>query len=218
MPAAAAALNISVKTLERRIKAGRLETRRTDEGRVEVKVDVPDSDGHVTDALMQQGERQLQLAGGAITAWQQLAEKGESETARLRRHVGRAWSATAIVVALAVLGGWWAMRQQGRAALATEQAQHAARSVDDMRSLFEAANARATQAESRAALALTAERERATELRQAVARSHDLELQLSQFESQMALAAAGQGGGEPEPGPMAAADSITENSAETLEE
>ena len=183
MAGAAATLNISTKTLSRRLKAGRFESRRSEDGRVEVLVDVPDTGPHLTDALAQQGERQLQLAGGAITAWQDLAETTRRDLRQARRTGAVGWTVAAALV-LATCGlTWYGTREHGRAELAEQGRQQAEEAAREARLAVLELSGALDSARDETRQEAVRGRETADRAMQAVARAHDLELQLSQLEA-----------------------------------
>lgn len=106
---AAAALKVHPRTVERQLKSGKLQSRRTDGGQLEVQIDVPESQGLGAEALSVvagQAENQVQLALGATST----LVKTSQEDARLARlDAERAWDETRIarrgsVVAWSVVG------------------------------------------------------------------------------------------------------------------
>src|SRR3954447_16080236 len=119
--AAAATLNVHPRTIERRIASGKIQTSRTDDGQVQVLVNMPDEPAAVSDPLetvRELAQDQVSLATGSASAIVRLAQadadraRGELELVRqeavnARRGSRVAWSAVA-VMAIAVGGavGW----------------------------------------------------------------------------------------------------------------
>ncbi len=120
---AAAALKVHPRTVERQMKSGKLQSRRTAAGQLEVLIDVADIAAPGADALSVvagQAENQVQFALGATSAIVKTAQ----EDARLARiDADRAWEETrtarrgsliawctvgAMAVALLVAVGWTA--------------------------------------------------------------------------------------------------------------
>lgn len=91
---AAAALKVHPRTIERRVAGGKLQSRRDEEGQVQVLVDLPDDDGQMPDPLSvvaDQAESQVQLAVSASTA---LVRQAQTETAIARQYADHAWDET----------------------------------------------------------------------------------------------------------------------------
>ena len=66
---AAAALKVHPRTVERQIKSGKLQSRRTDAGQLEVLIDIAESSGTSADAVSVvagQAENQVQFAWGPV--------------------------------------------------------------------------------------------------------------------------------------------------------
>jgi len=120
---AAAALKVHPRTVERQIKSGKLESRRTAAGQLEVLIDIADSVGLGADALSVvagQAENQVQFALGATSAIVKTAqedarlarldsERAWEETRVARRGSLMAWSTVGVMaVALVVAVGWTA--------------------------------------------------------------------------------------------------------------
>lgn len=79
-------------------------------GGVEIEADVID-DGEVEReqqvyAIEQSHQREIQLAGGMVAAWKQLAEAADQELARSRRNGVIAWMVTGVLV-FVLLVSWW---------------------------------------------------------------------------------------------------------------
>jgi outer membrane murein-binding lipoprotein Lpp len=120
---AAAALKVHPRTVERQTKSGKLQTRRTAAGQLEVLIDVAetfDASSEALSVVAGQAENQVQLAIGATSA----LVKNAQEDARLARmDAERAWNETRIArygarlawslvgtmsIALVVAVGWTA--------------------------------------------------------------------------------------------------------------
>jgi len=208
---AASRLNVTARTIERRIKRGDVQVRRTDDGR-QVLVDLPDQTTDVlSDSLTvitDHDQHQLELASRIGDAYEVPIRRAHEEVERVRqemkivrRGASLAWLTAVGIAAVAMSLGWWALKQQGRAALAEKDAQVAAEAasqahvaVGEFKTMLKAAQDQVAQGESRVDQAIEAEQQRADELRQAVARGHDLELQLANLEAAIErdrLAAAG---------------------------
>ena len=111
MPEAAVALEISTRTLQRRISKSWYPTRCQTDGRREVLADTPgDTDGQVADTLVQARDRQLQLAGGTIAAWQKLADTADTQTLRSRRVAAGALSIVTVLASALLVGTWWSTK------------------------------------------------------------------------------------------------------------
>jgi outer membrane murein-binding lipoprotein Lpp len=93
---AAAALKVHPRTVERQIKSGKLQSRRTAAGQLEVMIDVVetiDASSEALSVVAGQAENQVQFALGATSA----IVKGAQEDARLARmDAERAWDETRI--------------------------------------------------------------------------------------------------------------------------
>ena len=108
MAEAAAALQVSTRTLQRRLAEGRYTTRRQPDGRTEVLIDAPATDGgHVADIVADAGEKQIQLAGGAVAGWQAVAKAHEGELHRTRRRERFGWSLVAALALTLLVITWW---------------------------------------------------------------------------------------------------------------
>lgn len=91
---AAATLKVHTRTIERHIKSGKIESRRAEDGQLQVLIDMPEQPSMAPDALSVvagQAENQVQLALGTTSAIVRTAQ----EDARLaRRDAERAWDET----------------------------------------------------------------------------------------------------------------------------
>lgn len=118
---AAAALKVHPRTVERQIKTGKLQSRRTEVGQLEVCIDLADDTSSASEALAVvagQADHQVQLALGAtsalVKAAQDDAHLARTETLRAwseariaRRGAGVAWATLGIMAAgLMVAVGW----------------------------------------------------------------------------------------------------------------
>src|SRR6188472_4048570 len=119
--AAAATLNVHPRTIERRIASGRIESRRTDDGQLQVLINAPDEPGAGAEAfetVKELAQDQVSLATGSASALvkfaQADAERARGELALVREDAGRArrsaktaWLAVAVMsVAICTAVGW----------------------------------------------------------------------------------------------------------------
>jgi hypothetical protein len=91
---AAAALKVHPRTVERQIKSGKLQSRRTDAGQLEVLIDVVetvDASSEALSVVAGQAENQVQLALGATSA---LVKSAQDDAQLARSHAERAWEET----------------------------------------------------------------------------------------------------------------------------
>ncbi len=120
---AAAAMKVHPRTVERQIKSGKLQSRRTPAGQLEILIDIPESGPFGPDALSVvagQAENQVQFALGATSAIVKTAQEDarlarlDSERAWEETHVARrssliAWSAVGVMgIGLVIAVGWTA--------------------------------------------------------------------------------------------------------------
>ena len=119
--AAAASLNVHPRTIERRIASNKIESRRSDDGQLQVLVDVPDIAEPTTDpfdTVRELAQDQVSLATGSASALVKFAQddaqraRTELSIARqdadsARRGARRAWAAVALMT-ITVCGavGW----------------------------------------------------------------------------------------------------------------
>ena len=119
--AAAASLNVHPRTIERRIASNKIESRRSDDGQLQVLIDVPDTAEPATDpfdTVRELAQDQVSLATGSASALVKFAQddaqrartelsiaRQEADTAR--RGARRAWAAVALMT-ITVCGavGW----------------------------------------------------------------------------------------------------------------
>ena len=140
---AAVAMSCSVRTVQRRIAEGDLQTRRRPDGKAEVRLDdvgVSDFDGRDTahhDDVPgpTKSDHALTLASGAITGWQTAAEQVKTELHRSRRVSGLLGATLAVLVIAGGVGMWWGTRavttEQGHRDTLTAQVQtQAARIIE----------------------------------------------------------------------------------------
>jgi hypothetical protein len=122
---AAAALKVHTRTIERHIKSGKLQSRRGDDGQVQVSVDLPDEPTLMPDPMSivaGQAENQVQLALGTTSAIvrtahedarlaRQNADLAWEETYVARRGARAAWTLVGVmVIGTIVAVGWCATR------------------------------------------------------------------------------------------------------------
>ena len=110
---AARKLNLSERTVWRRIGAGGLQSRLTADGRREVLL-TPDASSdtasEAVSALDHQAERNLQLAGAAVGQARELALHLQADLRAARRGARIAWSLAAALVIAAAVAAWWTTR------------------------------------------------------------------------------------------------------------
>ncbi|HLL89936.1 MAG TPA: helix-turn-helix domain-containing protein [Tepidisphaeraceae bacterium] len=111
---AAAYLKVHPRTVERRMSSGKLETRRTDDGVVEVCIDVPDAPPEAPGALetvKELADRQVDIAAGSASAivrlTQEIAERtntdlmiARQELTTVRRNSRIAWISLGLAAGL----------------------------------------------------------------------------------------------------------------------
>ncbi|MBC8108747.1 MAG: hypothetical protein H7Z14_19340 [Anaerolineae bacterium] len=121
LAAAAAALNVHPRTIERRIASGKIRSRRTDDGQILLLVDVPDIQPLQSDALetvKELAQDQVSLATGSASAIVRLAQsdaqraRGELELVRqkvghVRRSARTAWITVASMAAIVCVAVGW---------------------------------------------------------------------------------------------------------------
>jgi hypothetical protein len=169
---AAAAMKVHPRTVERQIKSGKLQSRRTDAGQLEVLIDMPETVTAASDALSVvagQAENQVQFALGATSAIVKTAQEDarlarlESERAWQETNVARrgtliAWSTVAVMAAaLIVAVGWTAAtitRSQvelqhaaDQVKTASEDARQSSTERDNLRAQLADANEKRARAE-----------------------------------------------------------------------
>jgi hypothetical protein len=149
--ASAATLNVHPRTIERRIASGRIESRRTDDGQLQVLINAPDDPPAPVEAfetVKELAQDQVSLATGSASALvkfaQDDAQRARHELDIIRQDAGRArqsaktaWiavSAMAAVVCAAV--GWttWKItRTTDDIRILTQQADAIRKDADGMR-------------------------------------------------------------------------------------
>ena len=109
--AAAAAMNVHTRTVERRLAAGKIESRRADDGQVQVLVDVPEAapdsaavSAHALDTVRDLADRQVDIAAGSASALVRIAQeqtlRAETQLALARQDAGRYRRETQMAVGL----------------------------------------------------------------------------------------------------------------------
>lgn len=115
---AASELGVSTRTIERRAKAGDLETRLSDQGRREVLIDpTPTRADMVADSLsvvQETSDRQLQIASTAVQLAQQQTEDHRRELRRSRWVGFTGWAAVGVLVIAGAFGLWTIAGQRGQ--------------------------------------------------------------------------------------------------------
>ena len=145
---AAAAMRVHPRTVERRLAAGKIESRRTDAGQVEILINVPDTADTVSSQALETvrdlADRQVDLAAGTASALVRVAQeqtlRAETQLTLARQDAGRyrresQWSMALVgtmLVFIIVAVGWCAhaitlskadaRQAEERAAQAVEQA------------------------------------------------------------------------------------------------
>jgi hypothetical protein len=125
LAAAAATLNVHPRTIERRIASQKIQSRRTDDGQLQLLVNVPDSADAAPDPLetvKELAHDQVTLATGSASALVKFAQddaiRARQELDHVRQDAGRArheakvaWSALAAIgLAICVAVGWTSFR------------------------------------------------------------------------------------------------------------
>ena len=119
--AAAASLDVHPRTIERRIASNKIESRRTDDGQLQVLIDVPDTAEPASDPLetvRELAQDQVSLATGSASALvrfaQEDAQRARTEISIVRQEADSArrssrvaWSAVAVMtITVCVAVGW----------------------------------------------------------------------------------------------------------------
>lgn len=140
--AAAATLNVHPRTIERRIASGKIESRRTDDGQLQVLINAPDeapSGAEAFETVKELAQDQVSLATGSASALvkfaQADAERARGELQLVREDAGRArhsakvaWGSVALMaVTVCVAVGWTTYK--------------ITRTTDDIRALTQQADA-----------------------------------------------------------------------------
>src|SRR3954471_10448549 len=119
--AAAATLNVHTRTIERRIAGSKIQSRRTDDGQLQVLIDAPDVPSAATDPLetvRELAHDQVSLATGSASAIVRLAQVDadrardeldlvRDEAERIRSGSRRAWSMVAAMAAISIVAVGW---------------------------------------------------------------------------------------------------------------
>jgi hypothetical protein len=170
---AAASMQVHPRTVERRIASGKIQSRRSEDGQVQILVNLPDSVGQSHDTAMETvkelADRQVDIAAGSASALVRIAQdqamRAESQLGvaladarRNRREAQIALVSVAVMLILVIVAvGWCAhaiTRAQGdarvaaeRAIEATDAAKSAAADRDTERSRFDDAMVERAKAE-----------------------------------------------------------------------
>src|SRR5436189_2915035 len=162
--AAAATLNVHPRTIERRIASGKIESRRTDDGQLQVLINAPDdppAGAEAFETVKELAQDQVSLATGSASALvkfaQADAERARHELDLVRHDAGRArqsaklaWLAvSAMAAAVCIAVGWTThriTRSDDDIRVLTQQAQAIQRDADRMRNERDAALTEAEQA------------------------------------------------------------------------
>lgn len=160
---AAAAMRVHPRTVERRVAANKIESRRNDDGQIEILVNVPDVEEpvstHALDTVRDLADRQVDLAAGTASALVRVAQeqtlRTENQLMLARQDAGRyrresQWSLGFVAVMLVLLigaVGWCAhaitlsradaRQASDRAAQAAELATLARQQVDTSRAALD---------------------------------------------------------------------------------
>lgn len=172
--AAAATLNVHPRTIERRIASGKIESRRTDDGQLQVLINAPDdpsaggAGAEAFETVKELAQDQVSLATGSASALvkfaQQDAERARHELDLVRHDAGRArqsaklaWLAVSAMAAAVCIAVAWTTHKITRSdddiRVLTQQAQAIRDDASRMRSerdtaLMEAEQARIAQAQT----------------------------------------------------------------------
>jgi hypothetical protein len=121
LAAAATALNVHPRTIERRIASAKIQSRRTDDGQLQVLINVPDAPDNTLDPLetvKELAQDQVSLATGSASALVRFAqddaqrarhelERVRQEAVRARQGARAAWiSVAGMGLAIVVAVGW----------------------------------------------------------------------------------------------------------------
>jgi outer membrane murein-binding lipoprotein Lpp len=142
---AAAALKVHPRTVERQIKGGKLQSRRTAAGQLEVMIDVVetlDANSEALSVVAGQAENQVQFALGATSAIvksaqedAQLArmdaERAWDETRIARRGSRLAWSLVGTMAVALVLAVGWTASSMTRAQVELKHASEQVKTLSD---------------------------------------------------------------------------------------
>lgn len=121
LAAAAASLNVHPRTIERRIVSNKIQSRRSDDGQMQVLIDVPDMPDAASNPLetvRELAQDQVSLATGSASALVKFAQDdaqrartdlsmARQESERARRGARLAWAAVALMtVTICAAVGW----------------------------------------------------------------------------------------------------------------
>jgi hypothetical protein len=162
--AAAATLNVHPRTIERRIASAKIESRRTDDGQLQVLINAPDESpagAEAFETVKELAQDQVSLATGSASALvkfaQQDAERARHELDLVRHDAGRArqsakvaWlGVSAMAAAVCIAVGWTThkiTRSDDDIRMLTQQAQAIREDADRMHLQRDAALTEAEQA------------------------------------------------------------------------
>jgi hypothetical protein len=142
---AAASMQVHPRTIERRIVSGKIQSRRSEDGQVQVLVNAPDTVGQAHDTAMETvkelADRQVDIAAGSASALVRIAQdqamraEGQlgvalADARRNRQEARIAMGLVATMLVLVVIAVGWSThaitRAQGDARLSAERASVAA--------------------------------------------------------------------------------------------
>ncbi len=183
--AAAAALGVSIRQLQRRIASGRLESRLTADGRREVLVDAPEDDAGVTGDT-----RALVLAGSHRQLAERIADHAEVETRRARRIGAVAWSVVAIMLVAIIVGVTYGTRLHAQNEALTTRLGAVTRRAGDIEGHLSATRRRLEDATVDLRVAEARNADLATKAAQAAIQAEQLRTALATAEARNAAQAA----------------------------
>lgn len=142
---AAASLKVHTRTIERHMKGGKIQSRRADDGQVQVLVDMPEESAPALDPLSVvagQAENQVQLALGTTSAIvrtaqedarlaRQDAERAWDETRTARRGARLAWATMALSAAGVIGAVGWTSSKLTAVSLQLDQSGHDSQHLTD---------------------------------------------------------------------------------------
>jgi outer membrane murein-binding lipoprotein Lpp len=140
--AAAATLNVHPRTIERRIVSGKIESRRTDDGQLQVQINAPDdppAGAEAFETVRELAQDQVSLATGSASALVKFAQddahRARNELDIIRQDAGRArqsaktaWIAVSAMAAMVCVAVGWTTYK-------------ITRTTDDIRTLTQQADA-----------------------------------------------------------------------------
>ena len=166
--AAAATINVHPRTIERRIASGKIESRRTDDGQLQVLINAPDdpptNNGPATEAfetVKELAQDQVSLATGSASALvkfaQDDAQRARHELDIVRQDAGRArqsanvaWISVGVMAAVVCVAVGWTSYKLTRTTddvrVLTQQAEAIRKDADNMRRERDAALTEAEEA------------------------------------------------------------------------